>query len=235
MKTKSYLALLLLSLSFFVQATNLNESPDDYFEVNLIKNPGAEESISGHTIPSWTAAPELPDGEAMVATYGKMDGEWKKGCNKKCGLPPNSGKAYFRFPLSGSKRKITLYQKIDLTPIAETINERKVAVKLRGFFAGTTCGNEKCVEGRIVETFYDKEMRLLSSSSANVDNSLFKYEEKRGSKMYQFKEHGFNSDDILRNAAMVIIRLEGRKADCCDQATVFFDNISYILSRGELR
>jgi hypothetical protein len=164
-----------------------------------------------------------------------MEGEWKKDCNEKCGLPPNAGKAYFRFPLSGSKRKITLYQKIDLTPIAETIHERKVALKLRGFFAGTTCGKEKCVEGRIVEAFYDKEMRWLSSSSANVDNSLFKYLEKKGSKMYQFKEHGLDSDDIRRDAATVIIRLEGHKAECCDNATLFFDNVSYVLSKGEIR
>ncbi|WP_162056276.1 hypothetical protein [Pontibacter pamirensis] len=233
MKTKkASFDLSLLPLIALTSALIGNKPPDTYFEVNLIKNPGAEEKVTGQEIPAWSVTPEMPEWRFMHGTYGEFEGEWKKGCNERCGLAPKPGKSYFRIPLDSDTPRVALYQEIDLSPISKTIEERRILAELQGYFAGTPCGNKKCVTARVVKSYYDREGKLVGGVySANADSTLFEATERGGSNMYRFKSYGLKGV-LPKEAVTVIIKLEGQKANCCDRATVFFDNVSYVLTEG---
>jgi hypothetical protein len=232
---RSILTIILSPIIAFITTAFMDEPTDKYFEVNLIKNPGAEAETINQNIPYWTPSKEMPEGTLTHGIYGEIEGEWKRNCNKKCGLPANAGKSYFRLPLNEDNSSIALIQEIDLNSIKEIISDRRISIKIEGYVAGQTCGNKNCVVGSIEESFYDKENKLVDGVySSSLDISKIISFKKGRNVMYEFKNIG-SSSGLPKEAVKVVIKIKGKKEKCCEKAAIFFDNLSFVLSQGALR
>jgi hypothetical protein len=222
-------------LSLHGYSQNREKSSDKYFGVNLLKNPGAEQQSTGEQIPHWQASTHISQGSSMHARYGEISGEWEKGCNQRCGLPPKAGKAYFRLPVDGRNPHVSLSQTIDLTPIAQLINEYEITVRKGGYIAGTRCEKEGCTQGGLMETYYDTDGAYINAFGQNVDNASFPRRDGKRTGMHQFFDFYSTTTFIPENATRLVVSMEAGSSDCCSEATVFLDNLYLVLTKGKAR
>lgn len=216
---------------------------EEYFGVNLLQNPGAE--AKGEQLPGWNVLPDLSWREEFdylpakkgwsfpAGSYRQTKPEWKKGRTPKGGLPPGSGEAFFRLPLDSSRRSLGIYQVIDLTHLAGTLQQRIVYARKGGYFAGAFCQNG-CTVSRLQESYYDREGSLICGYSCEVSNKEFSPHLSPGPHLLQYAEEG-SLESIPPSAARVVLSLTAQSRGCCMETDCFFDNLYYMLSLGELR
>jgi hypothetical protein len=205
------------------------------FGVNLLKNPGAEADPAVAGIPHWKTVPAGEDWSLLRGSYGAIEGEWAEGCGAACGLAPNAGKAYFRLPADTNRPLLGLVQEIDLAAIADTLAARQVGFILNGHIAGRACSQPECAEGSFGLRFYDRAGKELSALDYRQDANTFTLADSNDQRMHKFRAGGIMQFVPPGTVRARVVLQATNKPGCCPASPVFFDNLSFILKKGERR
>lgn len=224
------------------QEKTINEA-DKLIGINLIKNPDAE-SITDLNKPLYWEASDGDDD--FVSSYGHIAGEWDYDCNTNCGLPANAGDYYFRTPsnVEPGKTNKFLYQTIDINKLKDTLAVREINFTYSAQIAGFHCDeNLKCAFGYLKIEFFDTLKKSLAIYDIKkLMNEFHRVDESDGadSRMHKFEKISL-TNTIPANASYAVIFI-GSEQNCntesegfCEDAFVFFDNLSLLLSKSNYR
>lgn len=204
----------------------------DLFNHNLIVNGDAELGSLNRKIHGWETVPPRASTDFLLDSYGMVEGEWKGNCDQKCGLPPEAGENYFRFPLEESYRAYNLMQKIDISEIKNDLQDKNIYFLLNAYVAGFECPEFDCAKATFLITFKDESGKVLKEFKVEKDHSELKAvgEDQR---LRKFELISVN-DTIPENTVSTEVMIKG-DAMCCERPFTFYDNISLILSEGDKR
>jgi hypothetical protein len=225
------------TLIFFVLCINVcfaqfKIENQNLFNKNLIVNGDAELGSLNRKIHGWETIPPRASTDFLLDSYGMVEGEWKGNCDQKCGLPPDAGENYFRFPLEESYRTYHLVQRLDINEIKDELEGKNIYFLLNAYVAGFECPEFDCAKATLSIAFKDQEGKVLKNFMIEKDHSELKGvgEDQRLRKF----ELIFVNDTLPENTVSAEIMIKG-DALCCERPFTFYDNISLILSEGDKR
>lgn len=227
----------LIGLISFICVYNLSIGQDatpilNTYGQNLLINGDAEIDALNRVVYNWTGFPKSASSDYMQDSYGNIPGEWALNCDEKCGLPPKAGVNYFRFPVDDAYRDFSLTQTVNLSGYKDTLIVRNIDFILNAYIAGNTCTESGCARGILSVTFKDINGKDLESFEERKDNTEFtRVGDNDAMKKFE-KITVFNL--LPENAYTAEVSIKG-KGDCCNPAFIFFDNVSFVLNKGEKR
>jgi hypothetical protein len=226
-----FLLVLVSLIAFDLSPKEKKVDPQTFLNKNLLLNPSSE--ICNLEVPeNWIPFSINLDDKPTCTTYGKYPGEWKVDCNEKCGLPPEAGKFYFRFPLENlnNKSESSYSQIIDLSVLAAMPGKTNLEVQATGYIAGSYQVNLECSYGFM-------NLEFLDSSNKPVDS--FEYTKTNYSmekiSLHPKEQMNFRYTPMLirknfpKNASKVKLTI-GARGQCGDKDTgyayIFIENLN---------
>lgn len=207
-------------------------TPNFNYSQNLLSNGDAEIDALNRKIISWNSLPKSTSNDYLQNSYGETLGEWEANCDEKCGLPPNAGTNYFRLPTDDSYKNFSLYQTVDLSGFKDSLEACIINFDLTAYIAGINCSESGCAHGTLSVIFKDINGKQTGTYEMTKDNNEFK---DIGSNYAMHKFEGISISNLVpekTNSAEIWLKAAG---GCCDLASIFFDNVSFVLSKGEKR
>jgi hypothetical protein len=226
-----FLAVVFILLTIPISSKEKKVDPQTFLNKNLLLNSSAE--ICNLENPeSWLASSINIDDKPSCTLYGKYPGEWKTECNERCGLPPEAGKYYFRFPLENlnNKSESMFSQTIDLTVLAAMPGKTNLEVQATGYIAGSYQVNLECSYGFMNLEFLDSGNKPIETYEFTKTN----YSMEKIS-LHPKEQMNFRYTPMLirknfpKNASKVKLSI-GARGQCGDKDTgyayIFIENLN---------